>query len=352
MYILNIVKITLKAFFALILSYLVFLFASCAVPDSRYEKLLGTVCFVNLYESGSEDCYNEIFDRLKQIDDEFSIDQPQSDLYRINTFSGERDVEVCDDVFTVLEMAQKVSALTNGAFDITVEPLVSLWHVTSETPHVAEQSEINEVLPLVDYKKVILNSKDKTVRFAKKGMKLDLGGIAKGFAANEIVKICKKYKVRRAVIDLGGNVYVYGKKKKTGLWNVGIKNPEHPDMAPLVKLTLPEISVVTSGTYERYFETTEKLYHHILSPADGYPVDNELYSVSVISEDSMLADALTTAFFVLGRKQSMALLPSLREQFGLEIEAVFIQKNHNIFFSKKFPFKYTVLYEDWQSASD
>lgn len=331
---------------------MLFLLASCSVPDSRYERLLGTVCFVNLYESGKEACYDEIFQRLRQIDDEFSIDQPQSDLYRINSFADERPVEVCDDVFSVLEMSQKVSSLTNGAFDISVEPLVSLWRVTSDTPHVAEQSEIDAILPLVGYKNIILNSKDKTVRFAKKGMKIDLGGIAKGFAADEIVKICKKYKVRRAVIDLGGNVYVYGKKKKSGLWNVGIKNPEHPDMAPLIKLSLPEISVVTSGTYERYFKSKEKLYHHILSPADGYPVNNELYSVSVISENSMLADALTTAFFVLGRKESMEILPSLRENFGFKIEAVFIQRNHNVFFSKKFPYKYTVLYEDWQSASD
>ncbi len=242
-------KITLKNCYLFILSFLVVLFASCSVTDSRYERLLGTVCFVNLYESGKENIYDEIFERLRQIDDEFDLFQPQSDLYRINAFSDERPVLVSDDVFTVLEMSQKVSALTNGAFDITVEPLVALWRITSDTPHVAEQYEIDQILPLVDYRNVILNPQDKSVQFTKKGMKIDLGGIAKGYAANEVVRICKKYKVRRAVIDLGGNVYVYGKKKKSGLWNVGIKNPEHPDMAPLVKLTLPEISVVTSGIY-------------------------------------------------------------------------------------------------------
>ena len=341
-------KITLKALFSLVFSLLAFFLASCSSLSPRFERLLGTVCFVNLYESGKERYYDEIFDRLKQIDEEFSFDTVKSDLYRINAFAAKENVRVSDDVFTVLETAQKISEITDGAFDLTVEPLVNLWCINTNSPHLATQDEIDERLPLVGYKNIILNPSDKSVRFAKEGVKIDFGGIAKGFAADEIVKICKKHRIRRAVIDLGGNVYVYGKKKKDVLWNVGVKNPEYPDSAPLVKLSLPEISVVTSGTYERFFEDKDKRYHHILSPKTGYPVDNQLYSSTVLCTNSMTADALTTAFFVLGREKTMEILPSVRSELGIDLEVIFIEKNHNVYFSKNFPYTRAVLYRDWK----
>ncbi|WP_294431654.1 FAD:protein FMN transferase [uncultured Treponema sp.] len=310
-------------------------------------RTLGTVCFVNLFEKGTKSAYKDVFDRLEQINDEFSFAKEKSDLYRVNNFAFNKEVVVCDDVFTVISMALKISEMTEGAFDITVEPLVSLWRVNTPTPHVATQAELDERLPLVDYKNVVLNPEKKSVRFLKKGMQLDLGGIAKGFAADEIVKICKTHNIRRAVIDLGGNVYVYGSKEKSQLWNVGIKNPEYPDSVPLLKLAVPEISVVTSGMYERYFESGEKRYHHILSPKTGYPIENELYSVSVLSTNSMLADSLTTAFFVLGTEKALEVLPQVKKEFGLDLSAIFIKKNHQIVYSENFPYPCDVIYEDW-----
>ena len=189
-------------------------------------------------------------------------------------------------------------------------------------------------------------------------MEIDLGGIAKGFATDEIVKICKKHKIRRTVIDLGGNVFVYGKKPKSESWNVGVKNPEFPDSIPLLKLNLPQISVVTSGIYERFFNDGGKRYHHIFSPKDGYPVENELYSVTVVSENSMIADALTTSFFVLGKEKSLSLLPSIKNDLknyfetsstpDFEISAIFMEENHKITLSKDFPYETILLNEDWE----
>ena len=326
---------------------MLFVFSSCQAAQARFERILGTVCFVNLYEKGREEYYDEIFARLEQIDSEFNLGKADSDLFRINHFASEKAVKVSDDVFSVLEMAQRISELTEGAFDISVEPLVSLWRVNSDSPHVATTEELAERLPLVNFKNIILDSSQKTVKFTQKGMEIDLGGIAKGFAADELVKICKKHKIRRAVIDLGGNVYVYGEKAKNQLWNVGIKNPEFPDSAPLIKITLPEMSVVTSGIYERYFDEGEKRYHHILSPKTGYPIENELYSISVLSKNSMLADALTTAFFVLGTEKSLKILPIVQKEFDSELSAIFIKKNHEILFSENFPYFYSILYEDW-----
>ena len=340
-------KIILKSLFALTFSAFTFLFFSCAPVKPRYVRTLGTVCFVNLYDDGSKSAYDEIFKRLDQINDEFSLSKEKSDLYRVNSMAFDKEVSVCDDVFTVISFAQRISELTDGAFDITVEPLVALWRVNTSSPHVATQAEIDELLPLVDFRNVVLNPEKKSVRFLKKGIELDLGGIAKGFAADELVKICKKHKIRRAVIDLGGNVYVYGQKEKSQLWNVGIKNPEYPDSVPLLKLAVPEISVVTSGIYERFFDSGEKRYHHILSPETGYPIDNELYSVSVLSTNSMLADSLTTAFFVLGTEKALKVLPLVQKEFSPDISAIFIKKNHQIVYSKDFPFPCDVIYEDW-----
>lgn len=329
----------------LILAFLVF---SCAQPQPRFEKSLGTICFVNLYEQGKAKYYDEIFEKIDQINTEFNIGIENSDLYRINERACDEDVAVGDDVFTVLEMAQAISALTNGAFDISIEPLVSLWHINTDSPHVATEAEIAELLPLVDFKNIVLNPQKKSIRLLKQGMKIDLGGIAKGFAADEVAKICKKHNIRRAIIDLGGNVYVYGKKSRNELWNVGVKNPELPDSAPLIKIVTPHNSVVTSGLYERFFEENEKRYHHILSPETGSPVENELSSVSVICENSMIADALTTSFFVLGKSESLKLLPNIQKLLGVEIAAIFIEKNHRITFSEHFPYEYEILYDDWQ----
>ncbi|MBQ8013703.1 MAG: FAD:protein FMN transferase [Treponema sp.] len=340
-------KINLNGAAAVLLSAILFFLSSCSQVEPRFEHVLGTVCFVNLYEGGKEAYYDEIFARLQQIHGEFSFAGSDSDIKKLREADESEPVVVSDDAFTVLQMAQRISEISGGAFDISIEPIVSLWKVNTDSPHVATKAELDSLLPLVDYRNIILNPEDKSVRLLKKGVEIDFGGIAKGFAADEIVKICKKHKIRRAVIDLGGNVYVYGKKKKTNFWNVGIKNPEYPDSAPLIKLTVPEISVVTSGTYERFFNDGEKRYHHILSPKDGWPVENELYSVSVISTNSMLADGLTTAFFVLGTERSLELLPKIQEEFQTELAAVFVQKDHEIIFSDDFPYACSILYDNW-----
>ena len=341
-------KITLKILTVFFVSAAFFIFSSCSAVQPRFEKMLGTICFVNLHENGKTAYYDEIFARLAQIDDEFNLEKENSDVSRVNKFAFSENVAVCDDVFAVLETAQKISGLSGGAFDITIEPLVALWRVNTDSPHVATQAELAERLPLVDFRNVALNPSEKSVRFLKEGMKIDLGGIAKGFAADEIAKICKKRKIRRAVIDLGGNVYVYGKKPKNQLWTVGVKNPEFSDEAPLLKVNVPQLSVVTSGMYERFFEADGKRYHHILSPKTGVPIENELYSVTVLCENSMLADALTTTFFVLGKNASLEALPLIQANFCDEISVIFVEKNHVVSFSPDFPFEHTILYEDWK----
>ena len=320
---------------------------SCSAPSVRFGRALGVVCSVSLYGRGGAECCDEIFARLAGIDAEFDFRDEGSDVSRVNERAFGEAVVVGDDVLAVLDMARRVSVLTGGAFDVSVGALVSLWQVGSDSPRIPSESELSGLLPLVDFRNIVLDYEEKSVRFLMAGMKIDFGGIAKGFAADEIVRICARHGIRRAVIDLGGNVYVYGSKKDGSLWSVGIKNPEMPGSSPLLRISLPQNSVVTSGVYERFFDEGGERYHHILSPKTGRPVESGLASVSVICTNSMLADALATGFFVLGTDESLRLLPSLRQEFGIEISAVFIDRSHIITLSDNFPFDYEILHDGW-----
>ena len=276
---------------------------SCRQRKAVTTQLLGTFCTVNLYEDGSDRLYQLIFDRLTEIDNEFNLNNPDSELNRINGAAGKTPVEVCADVTAVLEAALNYAEKSDGAFDPTIGPLVHLWGINTSSARVPSQEEIDKALLLVDWKNVEFkkNGNTSTVLLKESGMILDLGGIAKGFAADEICSILKKEKVKRALIDLGGNILVWGNKPDGTAWKVGIKNPYDQALDPPVLLRVQGgTSVVTSGVYERYFEQDGILYHHILNPKTGYPVQNGLLSSTVVSTSSLAADALSTTSFLLG----------------------------------------------------
>ncbi len=268
--------------------------------SAQTQFIFNTICSVNLYEDSSEELYAKIFSRLREIENVFNNYSPSSEISRVNENAAEREVEVSEDFFTVLKTALSFCELSGGAFDITVGPLVKLWNVTGENPRVPSEEDFAQVMPLVGYKNVILSEDEgaPTVRFAKKGVQLDLGAIAKGFAADEVEKILREKKVRRAVISLGGNVYVYGKKSSGEKWSVGIRNPFGEGNAAM--LFAQDNSVVTSGGYERFFEKDGELYSHILNPATGFPVRTDIVSITIICPNSMAADALSTSIFVCG----------------------------------------------------
>lgn len=268
--------------------------------SAQSEFIFNTICSVNLYEDASEDMYSEIFSRLRQIENVFNNYSPSSEISRVNETAAENEVRVSEDFFTVLKTALDFCELSGGLFDITVGPLVKLWNVTGENPRVPSDEDFARVMPLVGYKNVILSENDSapTVRFAKEGVQLDLGAIAKGFAADEVEKILLEKKVRRAVISLGGNVFVHGKKSRGEKWSVGIKNPFGEGNSATI--FVQDNSVVTSGGYERFFEKDGELYSHILNPETGFPMRTDLVSVTIICPNSMAADALSTSIFVCG----------------------------------------------------
>ena len=297
--------------------------ASCSknISPSQTRPVLGTVCTVQLFENGKQKYYDTLFERLEQIEAHMSMNIPSSDIACINAASGEQKIAVHEDTFKVIRRALDIAQLSDGAFNPASGALVKLWNIGSDAPHLPSQEEIEGALALCDWRSVVLSEdgEEKSVYLPVKGTALDLGGIAKGFAADELAALIKKLKIPRAIIDLGGNIYAVGEKKGKEAWKVGIKNPFDSAAAPVIALSVKDCSVVTSGVYERFFVYEGRLFHHLLDCKTGYPADNGLMSVTIVNESSMDADALATAVFVMGKERGMDLLRRINTQ-GLCID--------------------------------
>lgn len=289
----------------------------------REAFLMDTMIRVRVF--GDESVLDDVFLRLKEIDVQFNRHSENSDISRINRKAGVSSVEVSEEVYRLLSRAMEYYRWTDGAFNPAIGALSDLWKIEgsgTERTTIPSEQDIRRVLERCDPSSVEL--KDGTVFIHTHGVVLDLGGMVKGYAADQIVEILKQRKVSAAVIDLGGNIYVYGKKPDGFEWKIGIADPFTEEHHEAFILNTHALSCVTSGDYERYFTYQGERYHHIFDTKTGYPVRNGLASVSVLSKNSEQADVLSTACFVLGEKKALELL----KQF--KVEAVFITKSKEI----------------------
>jgi len=310
------------------------------------ELVLGTKCSVNLFEYGSQKLYSRIFQRIREIDRTMSaregilFNQP-STLMLINENAGVAPVKVSDDLLDVLERAVHYAELSSGAFDPTIGPLVNLWGIGTENEKIPNQQEIEQALALINWKDLIIDREQGTAFLQRRGMELDLGAIAKGYAADEAARIAQEAHAGRAIIDLGGNIIALGsrtalgsranKKQETAPepWRIGIQDPLDERNAYIGILRVSDKTVVTSGVYERYFEKDGKRYHHILSTSDGYPIDNGIISVTIIADHSIDADGLSTAVFTLGFRLGLELLETIPNT-----DAIIIFEDCSVYISK------------------
>ena len=317
-----------------VIAFISVLFVSCRRETSRAEFVMGTVCSVTLFEQANSRVYQEIFGRIREIENLTSVNIPSSDISRVNAAAGIEKVQVHEDVFKIIQRALYFAELSGGAFDPTVGPLVSLWGIGTDNPRVPEHEEIENILPLTDWRNVELDAQRMTVFLKHRRMALDLGAIAKGYAADEAAAIVNNAGIKRAIIDLGGNIVICGGKEDKSPWRVGVQNPgeRRGEYLGIIQITGTENggsatvrSIVTSGVYERFFEKDGARYHHIFLPSSGYPAGNDLLSVTITARNSTDADALSTAVFVLGYEKGKALVESLPET-----EAVFIFKTGSV----------------------
>jgi len=248
-----------------------------------------------------------------------------SDIWKINHANGQ-PVEIHEETARVLSMALQICDLTKGVFDISIEPVVNLWDFTGETAVLPQETDLAAALEKVDYRKIHLEGN--TVSLPA-GMSIDLGGIAKGFIADELAAFLRERGVKSGLINLGGNILAIGSNPENGRpWRIGIQDPDQSRGAYISVVQVSDATVVTSGIYERGFDLEGVRYHHLLDTQTGYPHQNGLASVSIITGSSMLADALSTACFALGPVSGMELAEAFKE-----VEAVFVTTDGDISYS-------------------
>lgn len=298
---------------------LCFLFASCGkqVLPPQTEYVLGTVCSVNLYDDGTRENYIDVFKRLNEIDNEFNVNKPTSDISKVNSDAGHGPVAVKKEVYELVRLSKEISLATGETFNPAMGALINLWGIGKDNQRVPSQEEINEAINHCRPENVQLKEENGSYYIEIKDEKtaLDLGAIVKGFASDELAAMMEERKIKRAVIDLGGNIYCFGQKSSSNpdvLWKVGIRNPVDTTSDPVETVSIRSGSVVTSGNYERYFIENGKRYHHIIDGKTGWPADSSIASVTVVYERSVICDALATACFVAGGKRDF------EEKLGLK----------------------------------
>ena len=240
-------------------------------------------------------------EQILSLEELFSVTSEKSDIWAINHSNGE-SVSVSDDTIAVLNKAIEIGGKTNGALDVTIYPLLTEWGFTTDTQQVPTDDIIVDKLKLIDYTKISV--KGNTVQLPD-NMQIDFGALAKGYTSDCVTDILKENGVKSALVNLGGNVHAVGTKPDGTLWKVGVQNPFSPSEQVCI-LEIADKAVITSGNYERFFtDENGRKYWHILDSADGFPADNGLVSVTIVGENGLLCDALSTALFVLGTDKAI-----------------------------------------------
>jgi thiamine biosynthesis lipoprotein len=268
--------------------------------------IMDTDVIIKAYGRGAAKAIDKAIEEMKRLAHLFDAYSPESDVSKVNESAGRAPVKVSPEVFSVVQRALYFSALTDGAFDPTVFPLTRLWGFGTNEKRVPEPEEIESVIELVDYRKVVLNETESTVFLQEKGMAIDLGAIAKGYAVGKMVDVMRKEGVVNFLINAGGNVYAAGKRPDGMPWRVAVTDPIDPTHY-LGVAEASDLSLVSSGDYERYFEVDGQRYHHILDPKTGYPAKKN-HGTTVFLSSSQDADALSTSLFILGHDSSEELL--------------------------------------------
>ena len=273
------------------------------------QAIMGTRVAVELWaddESRARGCIGQVMAEMRRIDALMSPFKADSELARINREAAERPVPVSEELFGLIARALKLSQTTGGAFDIT---FASVGYLYDYRRHVhPDERTLAEHLPAVDYRQVRLDAATRSVRFGRAGVRIDLGGIAKGHAVDRGIAILRRCGIRSALVTAGGDSRILGDHHGRS-WMMGVKDPRKPDGIAVV-LPLSDTAISTSGDYERFFIEDGKRYHHILSPKTGRPITHTM-SVTVLGPDATTTDGLSTAFFVLGPEKALALCDRL-----------------------------------------
>lgn len=282
---------------------------------------MDTVMTITAYGNNSENAVSAAQDKIYELDNLLSVQNEESEIYKLNC---EKSLSVSSDTLSVIKRSKEISSLTDNCFDITCEPLMRAWGFYSGLENkVPPQDEIEKALKGVGTEHIKI---DKNTVTLDNNTSLDLGAVAKGYASGEACRVLKENGVSSALISLGGNVRAVGSKPDGSDWSVAICDPDD-STKQAGTLKISDSAVVTSGGYQRYFEENGQIYHHIIDTETGYPAKSGLKSVTVVSQDDTLADALSTALFVMGLEKSKKLYVNNSPLFG----AVFVTDDNKIY---------------------
>jgi len=293
---------------------------------TKSEFALDTVITLTVYGETDSTILDQPIETLRDLDNQLSAYNEESEIYQINAAAGEHPVIVSQETFELIEKGLAYSKLSEGQFDITIGPLIDLWGI--EAPgegQVPTQAAIDEALALVDYTQVQVNAENRSVYLPQKGMKINLGSIAKGYIGDILKAEMKASGIDHAVLNLGGNVVLIGGKTDHQAFSVGIENPLDPDEDPIGSLEVSDKAVVSSGDYERYFEADGVRYCHILDPQTGYPANAGVHQTTIIANASVDADALSTIAFLCGPEKMATILD---QEEG--IDAIYVTTDNQI----------------------
>ncbi len=316
--------------------------ATISNPYSDTEFLMGTVVSISIFSEGKEEVLEMAFDRVRELEGKVTVNEEGSEIEEINMNAGIAPVTVSEDTFNLIEAGLEFSEYSNGAFNAVIGPLTQLWSIGFDDARKPEQREIDEVLPLLNYQDVEINRDERTVFLKKEGMRFDFGALAKGFITDEVVKVLQENGVKSAIIDLGGNIYVMGTNTQGNEWTVGIQDPFSARGSVVGNFPASNLSIVTSGVYERYLEVEGVTYHHILNSETGFPFDNDIAGVSIISEKSIDGDGLTTIAFAKGVEEGLAFIETVDS-----VEAIFISHDKDVYITSGLEGKFQVTNDEF-----
>ena len=302
--------------------------ATGATITSQQRLMMSTVVTLSIHadQRVPDEDLEVLFSEISKWENLLSKNIESSELSKINKSAGKTAVSVQDSVYELINLALHYGELSDGLFDISIAPVVDLWGIGTESAKVPEADALEKAMQFVDYQAVELEQSSKSVYLPVEGMRLDLGGIAKGFIADRVKDRLLELGYESAVINLGGNVLTVGQKTNNSPWLIGVRNPDSLEGTELGVLRVSDRSVVSSGTYERTFTENGVAYHHILNPFTGYPENNALASVVILSDSSVDGDALSTTVFLMGLEKGKAYIETLDHT-----EAIFITNDKKIY---------------------
>ncbi len=298
-------------------------------PEQSIKYGMGTVISSKVFGKQAKEALRAADEEVVRLEGLLSRFLPKSEISRINNSAGICYEKISSETYEVLSKAYEFSKCCQGYFDVTAAPLVDLWRSARVKVKPPYKAEIKRIQKLVDFTNLVLDPCDKAVYLKKTGQSIDLGGIGKGFAADLILEVFKKYQVTDAFINFGGNVAAIGTKPEGCPWRIGIQHPRIENSLIGVVAVVNK-SVVTSGDYQQYFiGRNSKRYHHILNPFTGYPSESGLVSATIIAGSSLTADALSTIMFIVGIKKGIALLKSFPG-----VEAILIDMDLQVYITR------------------